>query len=255
VSEPDDSAERTGAHLYSAVAHTRMSKAIVDQVRQLIREERLRPGDRLPSERVLGERMGVSRVTVREALRVLEAGGFVEIRVGARGGAVVRSPSSHVLGSGLADLLSQSALHAAEVVEARQVFEVGIIPLVIERATCEDIDALRSTLAAHRGALNRSEYGLGMSAMFHLRVAACTHNAAIEMLAHLFHDPLLMALRRAQVLAPRMGRRGTAEHLDFVEAIAQRDADRAGDIMRVHLRRTAVRIARLDQVQQPGPRT
>src|SRR5512133_3526863 len=72
--------------LYKAVSSNRMSEAIVEQIRGLIRSEQLRPGDRLPSERDLGERMGVSRVTIREAMRVLEAGGLIEIRVGARGG-------------------------------------------------------------------------------------------------------------------------------------------------------------------------
>jgi DNA-binding GntR family transcriptional regulator len=73
-------------------------------------------------------------------------------------------------------------------------------------------------------------------------VAACTHNAAIEMLVHSFHGPLLMSLREAQVAAPLMGIRGTREHRDFVEAVAKRDAAAAGEIMRVHLDRTARRV-------------
>jgi GntR family transcriptional regulator, transcriptional repressor for pyruvate dehydrogenase complex len=94
-----------------------MSEAIVEQICTLIRNEQLRPGDRLPSERVR-----VSRVTVREALRVLEASGLIEIRVGARGGAFVTSPSSSRIGTGLADLISLSPLTATEVTQARQVF-------------------------------------------------------------------------------------------------------------------------------------
>jgi DNA-binding FadR family transcriptional regulator len=230
--------------LYKAVSSNRMSEAIVEQIRGLIRSEQLRPGDRLPSERDLGERMGVSRVTIREAMRVLEAGGLIEIKVGARGGAIVTSPSSSKIGSGLADLISLSPLTAAEVTEARQVFEVGIIPLVVERATDDDVAELREMVAEHQAALKNGEYGMPMSAAFHVRVAACTHNAAIEMLVHSFHGPLLMSLREAQVAAPLMGHRGTAEHRDFVEAVARRDAAKAEEIMRVHLERTARRVAR-----------
>ena len=62
--------ERASGDLYTAVSSNRMSEAIVEQIRGLIRSEKLRPGDRLPSERDLGERMGVSRVTIREAMRV-----------------------------------------------------------------------------------------------------------------------------------------------------------------------------------------
>jgi GntR family transcriptional regulator, transcriptional repressor for pyruvate dehydrogenase complex len=231
--------------LYKVVSSNRMSEAIVEQIRNLIRSEQLRPGDRLPSERDLGERMGVSRVTVREAMRVLEAGGLIEIRVGARGGAVVTSPSSTRIGTGLADLISLSPLTAGEVTEARQVFEVGIIGMVVERATDEDIAELREMVAQHQAALKNGEYGMPMSAAFHVRVAACTHNAAIEMLVHSFHGPLLMSLREAQVAAPLMGHRGTNEHRDFVEAVAQRDVKRAEEIMRTHLGRTARRIARV----------
>jgi GntR family transcriptional regulator, transcriptional repressor for pyruvate dehydrogenase complex len=236
---------RADGDLYKTVSSNRMSEAIVQQIRGLIRSEQLRPGDRLPSERDLGERMGVSRVTVREAMRVLEAGGLIEIRVGARGGAIVTSPSSTKIGTGLADLISLSPLTAAEVTEARQVFELGIIPLVIARATAEDIAELREMVATHQAALKSGEYTMQMSAAFHVRVAACTHNAAIEMLVHSFHGPLLMSLREAQVAAPLMGVRGTNEHRDFVEAVARMDVQKAEEIMRAHLDRTARRVGKV----------
>jgi DNA-binding FadR family transcriptional regulator len=136
-------------------------------------------------------------------------------------------------------------LTAVEVTEARQVFEVGIIPIVVERATEQDITELRDMVAQHQAALRNGEYSMPMSAAFHVRVAACTHNAAIEMLVQSFHGPLLMSLREAQVAAPLMGHRGTNEHRDFVEAVASRDVERAEDIMHTHLDRTARRVARM----------
>jgi GntR family transcriptional regulator, transcriptional repressor for pyruvate dehydrogenase complex len=230
--------------LFTAVSAHRMSSAIVDQIRSLIRDNRLRPGDRLPSERALCEYLGVSRVTVREALRVLEAAGLVEIRVGAHGGAFVSSPSSDRLGAGLADLLRLAPVTSVEVTEARQVFELGIIPQVVEQATGEDIDELRAMTRRHTEAVRRGEYTMAMSAEFHSRVGACTHNAAIEMLVHSFHGLLLMSLHEAKTAAPLMGPRGTQEHRDFVEAIAQRDTDKAMSIMQAHIDRTARRLAR-----------
>jgi DNA-binding FadR family transcriptional regulator len=85
---------------------------------------------------------------------------------------------------------------------------------------------------------------MSMSAAFHVRVAACTHNAAIEMLVDSFHGPLLMSLRQAQVAAPLMGLRGTTEHRDFVDAVARRDVTVAERIMSAHIGRTAKRIFR-----------
>jgi GntR family transcriptional repressor for pyruvate dehydrogenase complex len=88
-------------------------------------------GDRLPSERELGKRFGVSRVTVREALRALEANDLVTIRVGAQG-AFVTASTSERLGEGISDLLTLWVVTPAQVTEARQVLEEGIAPLVRE---------------------------------------------------------------------------------------------------------------------------
>ena len=239
-----DMGAASGKDMFQAISSNRMSEAIVEQIRTLIRTNQLNPGDRLPSERDLCERMGVSRVTVREALRVLEAGGLVEIRVGARGGAFVTSPSSTRLGAGLADLLNLSPVTSTEVTEARRVVELGIIPLAVERATPDDIGELREMIQSHMAAHKRGDYTMAMSAAFHVRVAACTHNAAIEMLVQSFHGPLLMSLREAQTAAPLMGQRGTSEHREIVEAIAARDPDKALAIMQQHIQRTARRLAR-----------
>jgi GntR family transcriptional repressor for pyruvate dehydrogenase complex len=242
-SESTGTSPSSVSDLFSPVSLGRVSQVIVDQVRLLMHQGRLKPGDRLPSERDLCERFGVSRVTVREALRVLEAGGLVEIRVGARGGAFVTTPSSARLGEGLADLLKLSPLTAAEVTEARMVFELGIVPLVVERATAADIAELKEICARQREALKDSTYSMTLSAEFHVRVAACTHNAAIEMLVQSFHGPLLMSLREAQTVAPVMGHRGAAEHAEFVDAVERGDVEAATAIMRTHLQRTADRVA------------
>lgn len=231
------------AALFSAVSVGRVSQVIVDQIRTLIRQGRLNPGDRLPSERHLCERFGVSRVTVREALRVLEAGGLIEVRVGARGGAFVSQPTRAQLGEGFANLLQLSPLTAAEVTEARMVFELGIVPLVVERATEEDLQALERLCEEQQQALAANRYTMEMSAEFHVRVAACTHNAAVEMFVESFHGPLLMSLKEAQTAAPLMGHRGTKEHREFVQAVRRRDVAAAEQIMRTHVERTASRVA------------
>ncbi len=231
--------------LFSPVSLGRVSQVIVDQIRALVRDGHLQPGDRLPSERELCERFGVSRVTVREALRVLEASGLVEIKVGARGGAFVTSPTSERVGAGLADLLSLSPLTPANVTEARMVIELGLIPLVVERATETDLRELRTLCDSGRAALDAGTYSMAMSAEFHVRLAAATHNHAIEMLVHSFHGPLLMSLHEAHVVAPLMGHRGVEEHLLVVEAIEGRDTAAACEIMRVHVERTARRIAQI----------
>jgi DNA-binding FadR family transcriptional regulator len=232
--------------LLTRVSIGRISEVIVDQVRLLIRQGQLSAGDRLPSERELCERFGVSRVTVREALRVLEANGLVEIRVGARGGAFVTAPSSRMVGEGIADLITLATLSAVEVTEARMVFELGIVPLVCERATERDIEDLYEICDRSSAALRDDDYPLELSAEWHTRYAQTAHNRAVAMLVESLHGPLVLSLERAREVAPLHGRRGVEEHRALVDAIAARDAAAADALMRTHLARTAERLRTLD---------
>jgi GntR family transcriptional regulator, transcriptional repressor for pyruvate dehydrogenase complex len=227
--------------MFSPVNVDRVSQVIVDQIKLLIRDGRLQPGDRLPSERELCQRFGVSRVTVREALRVLEAGGLLTIRVGAHGGAFLTSPSTERLSEGLADLISVSTLTAANVTEARIIVELGILPLAVERATGDDIAALFAMVDEAESALGAGTYNMEMSAAFHIRVAECTHNPAIAMLVQSFHGPLLMSLAESHQSAP-MGYRGVDEHRKLAQAIKDRDLAAARKIASTHLDRTARRV-------------
>lgn len=216
----------------------------MEQIRLLMRQGQLKLGDRLPPERDLSVQFGVSRVTVREALRTLESSGLVEIRVGARGGAFVTAPSSNRVGEGLTDLFTLSVISAADVTEVRMVLEVGIVPLVCERATEEDLSDLDKICQRSEEALRDGDYTMDMSLEFHIRVAEATHNPAVSMLVQSFRGPIFMSLQEAKNAAPEMGHLGTREHERFIEAVRRRDPDAASRIMAEHLTRTAHRLRR-----------
>jgi GntR family transcriptional repressor for pyruvate dehydrogenase complex len=228
--------------LLTRVSIGRISEVIVEQIRLLIRQGELAAGDRLPAERELCERFGVSRVTVREALRVLEASGLVEIRVGARGGAFVTAPSSKRVGEGIADLITLSSLTAVEVTETRKVLELGIVPLVCERATAADVAALYEICDRSKAALVDGSYPLDLSAEWHARYARAAHNRAVSMLVESLHEPVIRSLERAREAVPIHGRRGVEEHRALVDAIADRDVPRTIELMGTHLNRTAARL-------------
>lgn len=95
----------------------------------------------------------------------------------------------------------------------------------------------------HAKAMRKGEYTMELSTAFHIRLAACTPDRAIEMLVESFHGPMLMSLREAQALEPTtVGRRGTKEHRELVEAIAARDTEAASALMRTGLGRTAAQV-------------
>ncbi|MEW1980227.1 FadR/GntR family transcriptional regulator [Citricoccus sp. NPDC079358] len=233
--------------LFNQVNVDRASHVIVEQIQQLIRDGSLKPGDRLPNERDLCQQLGVSRVTVREALRVLEATGLIQVRLGAHGGSFLTSPSVEIVGENLAHLLTLSPITASAATEARQIFELGILPLILERAKPEDIAALRGLVADAKAAKADGVYSTDMSAAFHVRLAACTHNPAIEALMQSFHGPLISSLREAKTVAPDMGIKGVEEHSGIIDAIEDDDLARARAILTQHLERTAQRVAAVDQ--------
>src|ERR687888_570668 len=128
--------------LFAPVTLARASSAIAHQIRTAIVTGRLKRGDRLAPERELAEQFGVSRVTVRDALRALEAMGLIEVRVGARGGAFVTVPSGSVVGQTMSDMMMMQAISPEDIVEARLVVELGTVTLACARATDEDLTRL-----------------------------------------------------------------------------------------------------------------
>jgi DNA-binding FadR family transcriptional regulator len=230
--------------MFNPVVNGRVSADIVDQIKTLIRDGRLTPGDQLPSERDLTQQLGVSRVSVRDALRALEAHGLIEVRVGARGGAFVTAPAPRLVGEGIADMLMLSAVTPADVTEARMVFELAMLELACERATAEDLAALEAVCDRADAALAAGAYEPALSAEFHTLLARCTHNDALALLAESFQGPLRMSLVEAQRADPEMGRIGALEHRALVDAVRARNVNAARAIMAEHLARTARRVAK-----------
>lgn len=239
-----------GQNLFSPVTSARISATIVDQIRALIHQGQLSPGDRLPSERELCTSFGVSRVTIRDALRVLESSGLIEIRVGAHGGAYVTAPTTSNISAGLTDMLAMSALSGAEITEARIIFELGIIELVCERAAEEDFAALDDICKRSQASLEGGQYDMDLSAEFHIRLANSAHNRTLDLIVESFQGPLRYSLLEAQHSAPSMGDPGVSEHLELLKVVKDRDARSARDILYRHLSRTAHRLAKEEPVTE-----
>jgi GntR family transcriptional regulator, transcriptional repressor for pyruvate dehydrogenase complex len=230
------------AELFTPVSTGRVSADIVEQIKRAIQQGRLTPGDQLPSERELTKQLGVSRVSVRDALRMLEAYGLIEVRVGARGGAFVTAPAPNLVGEGMAHMLLLAAVAPSEVTELRLIFELAVLPLACERRTDDDLEELAAICDRAEATLQAGAYDVTLSAEFHTRLAEATHNTAIALFAESFQGPLLASLRQAQRVAPEMGKAGLLEHRAIVDAIRARDAEAARTIMSEHLERTARRV-------------
>ncbi len=179
---------------------------------------------------------------MRDALRLLEGAGMIDTKVGARGGAFVKMPTSAKIGEGITDMLSMAALHADEVTEARMVLEMGLVPLVCERATSTDLEELNDICDRAEAALAAGHHDINFSTEFHIRFAVAAHNRPLSFLVESLQVPLRHSLEEAQAVAPRMGRPGVAEHRALVEAVTAHDVEAARGIMSRHLGRTARRV-------------
>jgi GntR family transcriptional regulator, transcriptional repressor for pyruvate dehydrogenase complex len=131
---PDSSHEVAFDELLSPAVRLRSLDDVVEKLRALLISGAVQPDQKLPSERALSQMLEVSRNTVREALRKLEAQGLVQIRVGGSGGAFFRSPDPRLVGSALSMLLTFQSVSEDDLHEYRSDFEQENAELAADRA-------------------------------------------------------------------------------------------------------------------------
>ncbi|MFA9446119.1 FadR/GntR family transcriptional regulator [Egicoccus sp. AB-alg6-2] len=190
----------------------------------------MRVGDRLPVERELREGLGVSRSSVRDGVRALQAMGLVGVRIGAKGGAFVTCPQPDLVSELLHLMLTLSEVETSEVSEARALVELSCLPLVCRKATPADLDALRSLCepafgpAAPRGSTSDGE----AARSFHVRLAEASHSSVL---------PILLATLSGGDGARCAGSSSdiTRDHVALLAAITDRDVPRAQTLLAEHL--------------------
>jgi GntR family transcriptional regulator, transcriptional repressor for pyruvate dehydrogenase complex len=229
-------AQRDDKHMFAPVTVARASSAIADQIRTAIVTGRLQEGARLSPERELAEQFGVSRVTVRDALRSLEAMGLIEVRVGARGGAFVTAPTGSKVAQAMSDMMMMAVVSPEDIVEARLVVELGTVTLACARATDEDVEQLRELAERGRAALAGGTYTREVSWEFHSLLAMAAHNGAVGGLTQSFRSTLSMHPVRARE-GPKAHAATVEEHARILAALEARDADTARAEMARHLLR------------------
>lgn len=163
---------------FRRVQVARAFEDIAGQIRGELSHGRLKAGDRLPAERELAVRFGVSRNTLREALRSLEIAGLISLRKGAAGGAFVNNTNGETIVTSIQDMFSLGAVTAEQITQARISIESAIVRAACEAHTAGDIKRLRENLELAAEATRRNDFfaRADLHLEFHLILARVTRN-------------------------------------------------------------------------------
>jgi GntR family transcriptional repressor for pyruvate dehydrogenase complex len=205
---------------------------------------RLPPGERLPPERALGVRYGVSRTVVREAMQALASRGVVTIRPGS--GVYVAHVDASVAAEALRLLLhTWPGLTYEKIYEVREVIEVRMAGLAAERATDEDLERVVEAVRELDTAPTGEAYAQA-DASFHLVLADLTHNEVFRILLESVGE-IMLELRRQVAYEPKARHRVNVDHKRIAEAVIRRDPEAARGEMESHLGHSRDLVLSLDR--------
>ncbi len=232
--------------MFSEVQPHRGFDDIVLQIQESIFKGNLKPGDRLPNERELGGIFGVSRPTLREAIRSLEAAGYVEVRRGTNGGTFITEPKAEQVGESLSALIRFRGATAQELAEFRLSFESETAYWAAKRATEENKQRLREILEkleeVVRGKQAPWDVFVDLDLAFHEQLAHAAQNQIRVAVMLAIHDVLKKSELAIGVVDDQDWReQQLADLKEIAEAVDQHRADEAKQLMRDHVERN-VRI-------------
>jgi len=209
-----------------------LSERIAMRLLAMIKERKLLPGDRLPPERELAETMGVSRPSLREALRALSIMNVIENIQGSGTYVTALEPSRLV--ENLSFILSLDDSTFISALEARKVLEVGLAAMAAERITDEQVHALEKLLARSEQAIQDPEAFMQCDVEIHQLITRAAQNSILEIFMNSMSQVNLFSRRRTVEL-PEVARQTLKHHRQLVQALKARDPKVASRAMREHL--------------------
>ena len=233
---------------FKAIKRKSLYQDIVGQIHNFIRDGVLKPGDRLPAERELAERLQVSRSSLREAIRALELQGLVVSRPGS--GTFVSTGSLDGLISIIASSLANSGDAQGDIFEVRHLLEPEIAALAARRATEEDMGRMIEALEQQEAQIIRGKTGVEGDTAFHFAMAQATQNWALVKVISTISD-ILSKSRDQTLQTPGRPLRSLASHRQILDTIRRCDPEGARSAMEYHL--LEVEPVYLPVVERPEP--
>ena len=222
--------------MFNKIQTKKVYMKIVEQVRDLIKEGRLKPGDKLPPEQVLAEEFGTSRPSVREALSALEILGITESR-GGKGNFIKDHLETPLYEQKFRELEEEES--PFELLEARKVVETEMVGLAAKKATEEEIAAIQESLDKMKSAMTNIPEIMEFDREFHINIARAAHNSLLFsmmiFLADLSKEKLWINLKEKSWSIPGRPQKYFKEHNEILKSIKNKDSKSARNRMYEHL--------------------
>ena len=228
----------------STIRVPKAGEMVASHLRRQIVLGELKEGDQLPSESVLMEEYGVSRPTLREAFRILEAEGAIAVRRGVRGGARVQVPDVGAAARHVGLLLQYRGALLSDVYDVRTVLEPAAARMVAKRRTSADLVRLREALDRQRDSADDPGSSFSADADFHRLIVELSGNETLQVLAALVSNVIREGDRSYAEShdwqhEQELAKIALRAHARLVELIRKRDGDEAEEFWRTHLAESA----------------
>ena len=225
-------ARGSDARLIEPIKKTRVAEEVADRIRTLILDGTFPQGQPLPSERVLTEQFGVSRGSIRDALRMLETIGLIETQHGR--GTFPRELTVDRLVAPLASMMTFQHVLQDELLDVRRMFEPAVARVAATRATEEDFANLQRILDAQKRKLKKGQSAIVEDTAFHAALARSTRNRVVVSLMATLND-LLVESRKLTLKQKGRPAKSVEGHEAVVRAMRRRDAEGAAQAMYKHI--------------------
>ena len=216
---------------FESVRRAKVYEEVARQIERLILKK-LQPGDKLPSERELAETLGVSRSSIRDAIRSLELMGLVEPRQGA--GTVVLEISIESLVNPLANTLKRKEELIGELLDFRKMLEPPLAARAASHASADEISEMEEILDRQQEKLRQGESAIAEDSEFHYSVALASRNSVVLKVLDTLMD-LLRDTRERSLQVEGRQQKSLAGHRRILAAIKRRDGEAAKAAMRRHI--------------------
>jgi GntR family transcriptional repressor for pyruvate dehydrogenase complex len=219
---------------FEEIVYAKPSDIIINQIKNLIASGQLKPGERLPSERKLSERLSVSRSAVRDAIKKLEFYGVLKTHP--QSGTIVAGMGPTALQGLISDILNIDGSDFKSLVETRVILEINSARLAAERRTEKNIRTIQKALDQYHNKLKLGQPTVEEDLMFHLEITEASQNPVLKSLMMVITPDIISNFIKYDVCGDDVKIERFMEHQAILDYIIKQEPDQAAKAMDDHLK-------------------